>query len=342
MKAHAAVVFVHGLSKKPPKPKLEELWRWGLSRGNPNPQVFAPPNHGINLAGDGVPSFMNYYADVFYGADFDTDLASYFESDLGVESDLALDGLAGAEPLAGVALPDDLTPREQQFILALEGKLERQADATDTLALTQIPAAQAGVAPAAGYEIARFLPGVVREAVIKKAAMEAYYFLFDKEFTQANGNRVKVRRALRDLLLAELNAASAQADEVVVVSHSMGTMVAYDVLRNCQECPKVSTLITLGSPLGISEVRAELVAVGQEETDFPAEKLDHWINIYDPLDPICGADPRFANDYRAVGGKSVQDIRESNWGRWRHSITHYLAGSRFRAELAKATGIGLD
>ena len=30
------VIFVHGLAKKPPPGKLEEIWRWGLGR-SPTP-----------------------------------------------------------------------------------------------------------------------------------------------------------------------------------------------------------------------------------------------------------------------------------------------------------------
>jgi hypothetical protein len=39
----------------------------------------------------------------------------------------------------------------------------------------------------------------------------------------------------------------------ILMTHSMGTMVAYDVLRNCDGCPPVDTLFTLGSPLGVKE-----------------------------------------------------------------------------------------
>ena len=140
-------------------------------------------------------------------------------------------------------------------------------------------------------------------------------------------------------LLQELATAAAQAEHVVIVSHSMGTMVAYDVLRNCPECPPVDTLITLGSPLGIREVQEELIAVDAQDVDFPAAKLGRWINVYDPLDPVCGADPKLANDFAPVSGKSVVDIKESNWGSWRHTITHYFAGSQLRAELKRALGI---
>ena len=172
--------------------------------------------------------------------------------------------------------------------------------------------------------------------------MEAYYFLFDKEYERPDGARYKVRHELRDRLLKDLLAAKAVADKVVIVSHSMGTMIAYDVLRNVAECPQVETLFTLGSPLGITEVKDELLAIDVHEVDFPAARLGRWINVYDPLDPICGADPRFSNDYTNVDGKNVEDIEESNWGNWRHTVTHYLAGVKFRAALAASLGINLS
>jgi pimeloyl-ACP methyl ester carboxylesterase len=187
-------------------------------------------------------------------------------------------------------------------------------------------------------EIASWLPDPVKQAIIKKAAMEAYYYLFDKEYTRpGDGTRFRVREELRTRLLEQLRQAQDRADTTVLVSHSMGTMVAYDVLRNCADrCPPVDTLFTLGSPLGIQEVQDELKAPGAERVDFPAATLQRWINVYDPLDPVCGADPRFANDYAAVDGKAPRDIQESNWGSWRHTITHYLAGSTLRQELRQA------
>jgi len=119
----------------------------------------------------------------------------------------------------------------------------------------------------------------------------------------------------------------------------MGTIIAYDVLRNCADCPPVDTLFTLGSPLGVTEVQEQLLAKGKSKVDFPSG-LGRWINVYDPLDPVCGADPRF-NDYIPFEGRSVQDVKESNWGSWRHTITHYFAGRKFRALFAQAIGVEL-
>ncbi|MCF5716015.1 hypothetical protein I9H06_17550 [Pseudomonas tremae] len=46
-------------------------------------------------------------------------------------------------------------------------------------------------------------------------------------------------------------------------------------------------------------------------------------------------------DYAPYGDRKVEDVRESNWGSWRHSITHYFAGKQFRALLAQALELRL-
>lgn len=328
-KRKAAVVFVHGLARKPAPDKLKELWLEALGRGNPRPDIFPPPNDGLDLNAKGVPQAFTYYADVFYGTDYDTDVGSYFELDDNLELDR--DGLATLEP--GSPLANPVTPRELAFVTRFEAKL------TAAAALKPVEAVTEGTsATATDLEIASWLPGPAKRAIIKKAAMEAYYFLFDKEFERKDGTRFTVRRELRSRLLKDLAEAQALAEKIVIVSHSMGTMVAYDVLRNCAECPPVDTLITAGSPLGIKEVQDELIAPDADHVDFPAARLARWINIYDPLDPVCGADPKLANDYRAVEGRTVVDVKESNWGKWRHSISHYLAGVEFRKALATAIG----
>lgn len=324
MKREAAVVFVHGLARKPAPAKLQEIWLWALARDNPMPSVFPPPNAGFDLA-MGIPHHFNYYADVFYGEDYESDLGSYYEATGAAEIVAELGGASGSGPM-----PQN--ERERAFLEAFTAKLAAQP------ALSPVLAPVAATEGEKQLELAGWLPAPVREAIIKKAAMEAYYFLFNKEYTRADGKRFHVRDELRQRLVREIEAALKVAEKVVMVTHSMGTMVAYDVLRNYPPCPRVDTLFTLGSPLGVKEVQDELCAPGLRRPDFPDERLEKWINIYDPLDPVCGADPRFASDYSPVNGKSVRDIRESNWGSWRHSATHYLAGTRFRSELGLAVG----
>lgn len=332
-----AAVFVHGLAKKPAPSKLEEIWMWGLSRADPKGDVFPNPNPGIDLNVEGVPFVFNYYADVFYGEDYETEVASYYESNLEAanEMEVAPENVSKVAGDLKPPIPD--TPREQRFLEEFERKLRQQpSPPTVPPARPRPKAAKPGE-----LEIASWLPGPVKEAIIKRAAMEAYYFLFNKEYVRADGARFQVRNELRRRLLQALGDANERAEKTVLVTHSMGTMVAYDVLRNCAECPPVDTLFTLGSPLGIQEVQDELVAAGRATVDFPSATLRRWVNVYDPLDPVCGADPILSNDYAEAAGRSVEDVRESNWGSWRHTITHYFAGKTFRARLAKAVGVEL-
>ena len=94
----------------------------------------------------------------------------------------------------------------------------------------------------------------------------------------------------------------------MVVSHSMGTVIAYDCLKRVAECPPVDALMTVGSPLGLDEVQDKLRPEWSRASGFP-EKLSaaDWTNVYDKLDPVAGLDPKVANDYcqarrAALGG----------------------------------------
>ena len=335
MKKRCAVVFIHGLAKKPAPEKLEEIWRWGLSRDDPRGDVFPNPNRGLDLNDEGVPATFNYYADVFYGTTYETEFQSYYEAsaDAANETEVPPENI---QKVAGdITPPQPDTLREERFLEEFERKLSEQPTPPTPPSLRPRPQAD----EPGQLEIASWLPAPVREAVIKRAAMEAYYFLFDKKYRRADGETFQVRAVLRQRLLEKLHDASEQAEKVVLVTHSMGTMVAYDVLRNCADCPPVDTLFTLGSPLGVKEVQDELIATGRNTVDFPAATLRRWINVYDPLDVVCGADPILANDFAAVSGRSVEDVKESNWGNWRHTITHYFAGSTFRKHLAEVLGV---
>jgi hypothetical protein len=332
-KADTSVIFIHGLAKKPHPDKLAELWLWGLGRGNPRPDVFAPPNDGITLDNAGAVHAFNYYADVFYGEDYETELASYYESAEAEER--PTEAADGADLPASEPVPAN--EEERRFLEGFERKLD-----ANMAALPPVASAGEKLRVPSDHELARFVPPPLRKVIVKKAAMEAYYYLFNKDYVRADGKTFAVRDELRNRLLALLEKARNDAEKTVIVSHSMGTMVAYDVLRNCAGCPPVDTLFTLGSPLGVREVQIELAPGkkpgGKRTVDFPAATVRRWINVYDPLDPICGPDPRFANDYAAVNGRAVEDVKESNWGGWRHTITHYLSGTKFRGLLREALG----
>lgn len=99
----------------------------------------------------------------------------------------------------------------------------------------------------------------------------------------ANGAvRSAVKRAVWDAIVA----ATSANDEVSVVAHSWGTVVAYDLLHDLTSSDparRMHTLVTLGSPLWMWPVRKRL-GFGRAK---PAN-LDFWLNVDARGDPIGG------------------------------------------------------
>lgn len=69
----------------------------------------------------------------------------------------------------------------------------------------------------------------------------------------------------------------------IIVSHSLGTVVAYSILSSLSRTDgwDVPLFVTLGCPLGVSKIKQELAKVA-----FPSV-VDTWLNAYDPLDVVA-------------------------------------------------------
>ena len=101
----------------------------------------------------------------------------------------------------------------------------------------------------------------------------------------------------------------------VVVAHSQGTMIAYEVLRRLSRDEiTVPLFVTIGSPLGLAEVQDVFrvwAGVKRGKLPFPP-CVDRWVNVADRLDPVS-LDSRLDNDF---AGK-IED--RSGWFTNHHS-----------------------
>src|SRR5262249_687116 len=68
----------------------------------------------------------------------------------------------------------------------------------------------------------------------------------------------------------------------VVVGHSLGSVVAYNILRTDPRPLKVRAYVTVGSPLAIRAIRDRLRPIG-----FPKPAVASWYNAYDPKDVVA-------------------------------------------------------
>lgn len=170
------------------------------------------------------------------------------------------------------------------------------------------------------------LPWSVKKRIIKHFLKEAHDYLFNVD---------GIRDSIRSQVIDEIKKAG-NSERVVLIGHSQGSMIAYDVLTGVEDCPQVDGLMTFGSPLGIDEVQDKLI--WSLDAGFPEKVIGDWVNVYDPFDVVAGADPRLANDFKHNGEERVIDVNESNWGVWRHSATKYLKGEMLRGHLKNLAG----
>jgi hypothetical protein len=104
----------------------------------------------------------------------------------------------------------------------------------------------------------------------------------------------------------------------VVVAHSMGTIVGYEILRNKpQYC--IKNLITVGSPLGLRSI--------QKHLDTPLEMPEciqkGWFNAYDERDFVA-INPLDEENFNITPGvENKNDVKNSTENR--HGIEGYLS-----------------
>ena len=82
---------------------------------------------------------------------------------------------------------------------------------------------------------------------------------------------------------------------LIVVAHSLGSVVAHDVLSS-RLTRDVRLLLTAGSPLGIPLVQARLLGRLLCFTRVP-RPVRRWVNVYDERDPVSCLDPTVEGEF---------------------------------------------
>ena len=303
------VTFIHGIANKPPADDLLAIWRRTLAEA-PEPLPF----------GDlGVTSSLVYWADLMYAAP-DMDLAAH---------EGVLENTAQAiDASGGAALPVPANAKEAAFIDAMRRRLTTMSDAEiDAAAAARAPAA-ASMGGAGALERVP-LPWFLKKPLMSVLLRDVHHYLFDTEFGPPGRAPVRIQQTIRKRFVEALAAPGINGPHVVV-SHSMGTVIAYDCLKRAAGCAAVDGLITIGSPLGLDEIQDQMQPGWSRGDGFPGERVrDRWFNLFDRLDPVCGFDPNLENDYRRGGQAAVLDQVVGNPGAWRHSATKYMRQPSF-------------
>lgn len=135
--------------------------------------------------------------------------------------------------------------------------------------------------------------------------------------------------AMRDVLRTTL----AGVDEpFVLVAHSLGTIIAYDVLREpAYRDLDVQLLVTVGSPLGVREVEDLVTAPLQVPDGVRA-----WLNASDLRD-VVALDHSLRGDYRPA--ERITDLIVPNSSANHHGIREYLSAAPVREAILGAPAV---
>lgn len=91
--------------------------------------------------------------------------------------------------------------------------------------------------------------------------------------------------------------------KILLIAHSMGSIIAYDVLTQYARDVNIDTLVTIGSPLGLPIIQSKLKAeTGREHSqkglfNTPENILSRWYNLSDLRDKIA-FDYKLADDFQ--------------------------------------------
>lgn len=121
--------------------------------------------------------------------------------------------------------------------------------------------------------------------------------------------RELIRQKMLDLLDQHPN------DRIMLIAHSMGSIIAYDVLTQYPErCSQIDLWVTIGSPLGLPIILGKLaqdlppLERTKDSLRTPSVIKGRWVNYTDPDDRIA-FDQLLADDYDANdSGIKVEDI----------------------------------
>ena len=128
------------------------------------------------------------------------------------------------------------------------------------------------------------------DVIIKKYFKDLDIYYKD-DCTQDNQSLCKIKDIIKDRLAYLLE--KHKEDNILLLSHSMGSIIAFDVISFKASQVPISTFITIGSPLGMPIVISKIAA--ERKDDVPEKSIlqtppsiqKHWFNFSDILDKVA-------------------------------------------------------
>ena len=173
-----------------------------------------------------------------------------------------------------------------------------------------------------GTALGPTFPDPIFRFIVGKFASDVVDYLYGP-FTDA------MRAPVRAALLAS-------PSPKVIVAHSLGTIITYDVLSEpALQGLEVDLLVTVGSPLGIGNVQNRLRDRAGRPNPVP-KSLTAWSNFADRFDPVA-LEATLRDEFDPPKNFAA-DEEVNNQARNNHDLTGYLAIPIVRSLIVAAAG----
>ena len=251
------IIGIHGLANKPPKDMLTDWWNSSIREGLAKNETNNDPSYNFHMV---------YWADRLYAQPVHHEAAYDF------------DPLYNAEP----------------YFEAAEGSLKARKDIwIDGIRKIGEDVGGSLIDVSHKYFGTDGLSKFVMDKVLRDLA---FYYDEDRKIQDSNGNMGVARRVLMDELKMKLiEVRESSGDEIIVIAHSMGSIIAYDVLREIgldEPNVQIEHFVTIGSPLGLPTVKANIYGANKDRAKVdrvrtPTAVTKSWTNFSDWRDPVC-------------------------------------------------------
>lgn len=143
------------------------------------------------------------------------------------------------------------------------------------------------------------------------------------EYYKDDAIKQETQKRLQDLLV------DYKSDDIMIIAHSMGSIVANDALREMGRRPPdqrigISQLVTIGSPLGLTPVKSEILQQHNERVRTPTV-VHSWNNFSDPDDYVC-VDTHLSDDFspNSRGVRVIDHLVSNDYPKNAHKAFGYL------------------
>jgi hypothetical protein len=135
--------------------------------------------------------------------------------------------------------------------------------------------------------------------------LEAYYY---KSFAVSGKGEIPAKELIREKLSSVIRRHVGR--DILLIGHSMGSIIAYDVLTQCVPDIEIDTFITIGSPLGLPMIVSKIFSEQKgEKTEIkkvkaPDNVFKYWYNFSDIEDKVA-FDHTLEDDYE----ENIHNVR---------------------------------